>query len=97
MNEIRITSVDNFQGEENDIILLSLVRSNKNGEIGFLSASNRACVALSRAKEGFYIIGNATMLQKNALWKKVIEIFKGQGNKNGGKMSIEKKGVLEVR
>ena len=47
---VRVTVVDNFQGEENDIILLSLVRSNEDGNIGFLKIENRVCVALSRAK-----------------------------------------------
>lgn len=47
---VRVTVVDNFQGEENDIILLSLVRSNKENKIGFLRTDNRICVALSRAK-----------------------------------------------
>lgn len=47
---VRVTVVDNFQGEENDIILLSLVRSNEQNKIGFLRTDNRICVALSRAK-----------------------------------------------
>ena len=55
---IKVSSVDNYQGEENDIILLSLVRSNDDDIIGFLRAFNRVCVAFSRAKLGFYIIGN---------------------------------------
>ena len=55
---IRVSSVDNYQGEECDIVLLSLVRSNKKNEIGFLKNFNRVCVAFSRAKIGFYIIGN---------------------------------------
>ena len=50
---IRVCAVDNFQGEENDIILLSLVRSNSERRIGFLGESNRICVALSRARQGF--------------------------------------------
>lgn len=78
MAEVRITSIDNYQGEENDIILLSLVRSNKVGEIGFLKASNRSCVALSRARIGFFCIGNAELLSRNDLWKKVINLFKSQ-------------------
>jgi superfamily I DNA and/or RNA helicase len=57
LKEVRIMVVDNFQGEENDIILLSLVRSNTEAKIGFLKTENRVCVALSRAKMGFYIIG----------------------------------------
>lgn len=47
---IQVSSVDGFQGEENKIIILSLVRSNANGQIGFLKVANRVCVALSRAK-----------------------------------------------
>ena len=58
---VRLTTVDNFQGEENDIILLSLVRSNKEGKIGFLKTENRVCVALSRAKVG--LIYTKLMLQ----------------------------------
>jgi helicase required for RNAi-mediated heterochromatin assembly 1 len=58
-----ISTVDNYQGEENEIILLSLVRSNKRNAIGFLKVSNRVCVALSRAKQGFYIFGNAECLK----------------------------------
>ena len=70
---IRISTVDDFQGEENDIILLSLVRSNKEGIIGFLKEENRVCVALSRAKHGFYCIGNFEMLRKNSsVWQSIV-------------------------
>ncbi|XP_060066353.1 NFX1-type zinc finger-containing protein 1-like [Ylistrum balloti] len=76
----RVTTVDNFQGEENKIILLSLVRSNSKGNIGFLRESNRICVALSRAKAGLYVIGDCTLLrEKNDLWRKILQKadFKG--------------------
>lgn len=66
---VRLCTVDNFQGEENDIILLSLVRSNEDNKIGFLGISNRVCVALSRARKGLYCIGNISMLAgKCELW-----------------------------
>ncbi len=69
---VRLCTVDNFQGEENDIILLSLVRSNEENKIGFLGISNRVCVALSRARMGFYCIGNITMLAgKSELWQEI--------------------------
>ena len=56
---VKISTVDNYQGEENEIIILSLVRSNNNeNKIGFLSIHNRVCVALSRARRGLYCIGN---------------------------------------
>ncbi len=69
---VRITVVDNFQGEENDIIILSLVRSNDEAKVGFLKTENRVCVALSRAKQGFYIIGNMGNLESSSsLWRKI--------------------------
>ncbi|KAF8934436.1 hypothetical protein BGZ58_005711 [Dissophora ornata] len=49
--KIRVSTVDGFQGEENEVIILSLVRSNSNNSIGFLKTSNRVCVSLSRAKK----------------------------------------------
>jgi len=49
---MRIETVDSFQGEENDIVILSLVRSNRHGDIGFMKTDNRICVALSRARYG---------------------------------------------
>ncbi|XP_078367699.1 uncharacterized protein LOC144651634 isoform X2 [Oculina patagonica] len=71
---VRVCAVDNFQGEENDIILLSLVRSNSEHRIGFLSESNRICVALSRARQGFYCIGNFSLLKSQCkLWKEICD------------------------
>lgn len=69
-----IATVDSFQGEENDIIILSLARNNSEKKIGFLEVENRVCVALSRAQRGFYIFGNALMLsQASPLWWEVIQ------------------------
>ena len=71
---VRVCAVDNFQGEESDIILLSLVRSNSHQRIGFLNESNRICVALSRARQGFYCIGNFNLLKsKCELWKEICD------------------------
>ena len=70
--QVNVQVVDNYQGEENDIILLSLVRSNEQGQIGYLSVQSRICVALSRAKMGMYIIGNMSDLcSKSNLWKSI--------------------------
>lgn len=69
---VHITVVDEYQGEENEIIILSLVRSNVEANIGFLQTENRVCVALSRAKKGFFMIGNMDVLSKySRLWQKV--------------------------
>lgn len=64
LKDIRIAVLDNYQGEESDIILLSLVRNNDDNKIGFLKIENRVCVALSRARNGLYIMGNMTQLAK---------------------------------
>lgn len=72
MREVRVSTVDDYQGEENDIVLLSLVRSNDLGRIGFLNIENRVCVSLSRAKKGLYIIGNMNLLGKKcSLWRRI--------------------------
>ena len=77
----RVCVVDNYQGEENDIILLSLVRSNPEGRVGFLNVANRVCVALSRAKKGFFVIGNLTLLASVVpLWQKLKMILDRQNS-----------------
>ncbi|XP_054748296.2 NFX1-type zinc finger-containing protein 1-like isoform X1 [Lytechinus pictus] len=82
---IRVATVDNFQGEENDIILLSLVRSNKEGSAGFLKIDNRICVALSRARKGLYCIGNFKLLAEQnitgqSLWREIVKDAEVYGN-----------------
>lgn len=60
-NFFKVATVDSYQGEENDIVLLSLVRSPQLGgicNVGFLDSRNRATVAVSRAKRGFFLFGN---------------------------------------
>lgn len=71
--------MDNFQGEDNKIILLSLVRSNATNNIGYLAFKNRICVALSRAKHGLYIVGNMSCLSKaSKIWREIDSILKKQ-------------------
>lgn len=73
---VRVAVLDAYQGEESEIILLSLVRSNKNHDIGFLSMKNRISVILSRAKIGFYIFGNIECFSNgSSRWKKIGEIL----------------------
>jgi len=77
LDDVLVTTVDNYQGEENDIVLLSLVRSSEKGPIGFLAVANRVCVALSRARCGFYMFGNGTLLaKKSPLWSTLLEGLK---------------------
>lgn len=73
---VNILTVDSYQGEENDIVILSLVRSNDHRGIGFLAQDNRACVALSRAKYGLYIFGNAQCVSKHShFWHSVTNVM----------------------
>ncbi|CAF1207828.1 unnamed protein product [Adineta steineri] len=70
---VRIMVTDNYQGEENDIIILSLVRSNPENKIGFLNIHNRICVALSRARCGLFVIGNMDLLADvDDMWKNIV-------------------------
>ncbi|XP_047203702.1 NFX1-type zinc finger-containing protein 1 isoform X1 [Girardinichthys multiradiatus] len=73
---VRVHVVDKYQGEENDIILLSLVRSNPQGKVGFLNIPNRVCVALSRAKKGLYCIGNSEILSRVELWSNIFHTLR---------------------
>ncbi|KAK3065980.1 hypothetical protein LTS18_002165, partial [Coniosporium uncinatum] len=74
----KVVTVDSYQGEENDVVLLSLVRSNDMGKIGFLNVVNRVCVALSRAKRGFYMFGNGELLASESwLWAEVVKVLVG--------------------
>lgn len=77
LDRIHITTVDNYQGEENDVIILSLVRNNKNKSVGFLRIPNRVCVALSRARHGLFILGNIRLLagSGSALWLHVQKVL----------------------
>ena len=59
---IRVSSVDGFQGQECNVIYISLVRSNEQGEVGFLSDTRRMNVALTRAKQKLVVIGDSATL-----------------------------------
>jgi superfamily I DNA and/or RNA helicase len=79
LRQVRIAILDTFQGEESDIILLSMVRSNPENDCGFLAIRNRISVLLSRAKYGFYIVGNIKCLLKSKIWEKVFEMLEKDG------------------
>lgn len=72
VNGIVVATIDAFQGREMDFVLLSTVRSNVHGNIGFMSDKRRMNVALTRAKYSFIICGNADCLSSNMLWNKYI-------------------------
>ena len=65
---LSIQSVDGFQGQEKDIIYLSLVRSNENAQIGFLKDYRRMNVALTRARKKLVVIGDSATLGNDAFF-----------------------------
>ncbi|KAL6887873.1 hypothetical protein GGI43DRAFT_417260 [Trichoderma evansii] len=75
LKSVRAATVDNFQGEEAKVIIISLVRSNPQKKCGFLSTSNRINVLLSRAKHGMYIIGNSSTYSNVPMWEEVINML----------------------
>ena len=76
---LRLATIDNFQGEEAKIVILSLVRSNADDRVGFLKTSNRINVACSRAKHGFYIIGNASLMRNVGMWRAITDLLSAKG------------------
>eukprot|EP00331_Platyophrya_macrostoma_P020281 CAMPEP_0176468904 /NCGR_PEP_ID=MMETSP0127-20121128/39421_1 /TAXON_ID=938130 /ORGANISM="Platyophrya macrostoma, Strain WH" /LENGTH=1177 /DNA_ID=CAMNT_0017862663 /DNA_START=106 /DNA_END=3639 /DNA_ORIENTATION=+ len=76
---LEVASVDSFQGREKEFIILTCVRSNDQQGIGFLADWRRLNVALTRARRGVMIIGNARVLSKHPLWHSLLTHFKEQG------------------
>jgi hypothetical protein len=63
-NGVRVSTIDNFQGEEADVVVASLVRSNEEGIVGFLSEPERINVLISRARHGLILIGSAATFRR---------------------------------
>ncbi|MFN3192732.1 MAG: AAA domain-containing protein [Aureliella sp.] len=75
---IEIDTVDGFQGREKEAVLVTLVRSNADGEIGFLKDTRRTNVALTRAKRFLRVIGDSATLSNDAFYKAMVEYFESQ-------------------
>lgn len=73
INELAVKTIDGFQGEERDVIYISLVRSNANSEIGFLSDIRRMNVALTRAKKKLVVIMDTSTIGNHPFYKSFIE------------------------
>lgn len=72
-SQITIHTVDGFQGQERDVIFISLVRANEDGQIGFLNDLRRMNVAITRARMKLVILGQAATLTRHAFYRKLME------------------------
>ncbi|RYM35993.1 hypothetical protein ERX46_03070 [Brumimicrobium glaciale] len=73
LKNIEVSTIDAFQGQEADVIILSLVRSNTEGKIGFLSDYRRMNVALTRAKKKLIVIGDSATLANDKFYREFVE------------------------
>lgn len=76
---VEIDTVDGFQGREKEVVLISLVRSNTQGEVGFLGDTRRMNVAMTRAKRRLIVIGDGSTLGRNSFFKEWIQHTENQG------------------
>lgn len=76
---ISVNTIDGFQGQERDVILISLVRANAKGNIGFLSDLRRMNVAITRAKMKLFILGDSETLSQNKFYRYLYEYIERRG------------------
>ncbi|MFD1631707.1 AAA domain-containing protein [Pseudopedobacter beijingensis] len=75
-----VNTVDSFQGQERDVVYISLTRSNNQGQIGFLSDIRRMNVAITRAKKKLVIIGDSSTLSKNEFYNNFMAYIEKEGS-----------------
>lgn len=78
--QIRVSTIDSFQGQEKENIILSLVRSNDDGDIGFLKDYRRMNVAITRAKEQLFIIGDSATIGADSFYSAFLTYVEKSGN-----------------
>ena len=78
--EMRISTIDSFQGQEQETIILSLVRSNEEGDIGFLKDYRRMNVAITRAKEQLFVIGDSATIGGDNFYNSFLSYMEKYGN-----------------
>ena len=77
--EIEIDSVDGFQGREKEAVIVSLVRSNREGEVGFLADTRRMNVALTRARRKLIVIGDSATITSHGFYQRMVKYFESIG------------------
>ena len=80
---ISVNTVDGFQGQERDIIIISLVRSNDDGQIGFLADLRRMNVAITRARMKLIILGDSRTLTRHPFYKKLYDYVQSLDRPDG--------------
>jgi superfamily I DNA and/or RNA helicase len=76
---MRIRTIDSFQGQEAAVVIVSLVRSNDSGEIGFLRDYRRTNVAMTRAKEKLYLVGDSATIGRDPFYQAMITYVEEKG------------------
>ena len=76
--KVAINTVDSFQGQEADVVIISLVRSNEENEIGFLKDYRRMNVALTRARKKLIVIGDSATVGGDTFYQKMLQFFESQ-------------------
>jgi len=79
IKDLEIKTVDGFQGREKEIIILSFVRSNEGGNIGFLEDLRRLNVSITRARKKLIMVGDSTTLKKNETYERLIKYVEDRG------------------
>jgi ATP-dependent RNA/DNA helicase IGHMBP2 len=78
-HDIEVQTVDGFQGREKDVILVTCVRSNNEGRLGFLTDHRRVNVAFTRARRGLIVIGNPATLCNDPVWGRWVAWIQSAG------------------
>lgn len=78
--QVAVNTVDGFQGQERDVVIISMVRDNEQGTIGFLRDLRRMNVALTRARMKLIVLGNAATLSRHPFYAQLIKYFQERGD-----------------
>lgn len=96
-NEVDFNTVDGYQGQEKEIIIMSCVRASETGNVGFLSDVRRMNVALTRARTTLWILGNQKSLMRNKVWSRLLQDASDRGLVSKAQPGFLKHGVNGIK